>query len=315
MGPKLNESSLVLVALACRRGPDDLSALAAMARGESIDPQRAQSLVRAGLLRASKTGPKLPAELIAPVLALDASLGGQGSQLISELVAMLAGADGAQRDVLLDALTEQLQNQLEQLRGLEVSGSSVEALLAALNDLQQATGRLQDEGLSTSRATRLAALCAQLVEQLARHAQPKRLRKSKDPLNFSFEAAAAVSRTRVVCLTQPLRLPCAQRLAASAVGSRTPPVSERQARMEDASHGNLSAEVVARSGSANPSQSLYSDCSGVVEALQMHGALIALGEEHWNEAGLVSASEIIEGPRPLQWSTSLSSRKVGERAA
>src|SRR4051794_30713939 len=105
---------LELIAIIARRGTDDLTALAQIARGRPADPERVRALTRAGVLRA---GGKLPAVLLVPVLALDAALGLTRAERVRQMTRMMAQApDPPAREQILDSLAEELAEQLDALR-------------------------------------------------------------------------------------------------------------------------------------------------------------------------------------------------------
>lgn len=304
---------LALIALVCRRGEGDLRALAAIARGQEIDAEEERALVRAGLLKVGPEGPRIPPQLIAPVLALDSSLGVSGVEVISDLISLLEGASDkeSEREVVLDALFEQLGERLHSLKEKGRPPSDADELSEVLRELSRATERLQDEGLSVSRATRLSALCARLIEQLAQHAQPRKKRKAHRALpTGSPERLAAAARGLSLSLTQTLLIASPERLQAALMPKRTPTINNRIAQIDPAHSQKLRRAAVERSiKEADPALSLYGG-QDAVEALRRHAILIGISASGWRERGLLSVYGRREGPAPLAWSSPLERKEA-----
>lgn len=315
---------LALIGVLARRGEDDLRALARVARGEQIPEDRADSLRRAGLLRA---GPRqaLPAALIAPVLALEAALGLRGGGTIVELVKLLQGAETAdQRDLLLDALRDQLE---EHLAALDADGAhklDVEALRPALDDLAQTVERLKLGGCDPAQATAVAQLCAKLIERLAGTIQPRRRARRRQAPEVVVDHIPDADRPRLLAdavydmqFASPrlITVPSEQALARALLGAEAIPAASRRIEHLDAApQKDRRREVLDALTGADINTALYHG-AGIEEAFLRHLTLIGLGPAQLRDRAVVSSAERRPGPAPLSWSTALTRRVEEGRVA
>lgn len=307
---------LDLVGVLARRGEDDLQALAALIRGEQIDPDRVDTLRRAGLLRAGDH-PRVPAKIVAPVLALESALGLRGDGPLSQLLALLKGAAGpSEREMLLDAMGEQLAEHLDDLRqGRPVSDP--EGLRGVLDDLDAAVRRLRPDQVDPAHVTRIAELCARLIERLADTLTVRRTRKPQPAAPpATLSALAAACPDPLPRITRPVALPRVDALARALLGAEAPPAqTTRRATLDPADASGRRALVAAALAGRDPAQVLYGQAADSVEALRRHALLIGLGSESLAQHHLRSQATILPGPGPLAWSSQLARRHTAAQAA
>lgn len=308
-----------LLALALKRGPQTISDLAALARGERIPQARHTDLVRAGLVRARSQ--QLPPRLMVPVLALEAALSLDGGGMLNKLLALLQGAgDRPARDSYLEALASTLAEHLDALKQAP-AGFDAQALTETLDDLALTVSRLAAEDADPSLATRVAVLCARLVEQVARTLGGRRRLQEQPQLEIlPLEALASAARDLVVALPRPLAVPSPAALAGAAAGPQPlPRAGERRTLAVHATTADRGQAVEKALAGAAPLADLYGGLA-LEEALARHVRLVGLGRQMIDEAGWLPIADRVEGPAPLVWSTALAEARpvvieAHERAA
>jgi hypothetical protein len=301
-----SRSTLDLISLAARRGEADLRALAALARGEEIEAETSDGLVRAGLLRSRSGRVRLPAQLIAPVLALEAALGLAGDSALGELLALLKQASTRNaRDTLLEALAEQLHAALAELgNGSELPDAA--SMRVLLDDLTATVAQLSSEDADPAYATRVAELCALLVERIAERLTGKRRRaEAKRTPDLPLHLLAAAVAGMPVALTRPLTLPSSAALARALAGPQAQPLAATRkiVMFEDETPQRRESVRSALEDDA-PLERLYHGV-GVDEALGRHACLVGLGRSALTEAARLPSALRRSGPSPLAWSTEL----------
>lgn len=308
-----SQSTLALIALVSRRGAEDVIALAALARGEEIEEGRSKALLRAGLLRAGSP-PRLPARLIAPVLALEASLGLAGQDLLARLVGLLKEADSPRaREALLAALVEELEEYLSHLADDAPDGAAPD-LRETLDDLAATVAQLSAAAADPAYVTRVAGLCAHLVERLAQQlACPRPRQEKKQRVQFSLEELAASVAGFWWAPPSLLPIPAPEALAAALAGPAVPVLaSERKLTLAGAEdREGRRARVAAALDQPHPVESLYAGLD-LSEALARHVCLVGLGRSVLDEAGRELSAELRPGPAPLSWSTELAAAEAAE---
>jgi len=294
-------STLELVGLAARRGEEDLRVLAACARGEPVDPELADALVRAGLLRGGQE-PRLPARLLVPVLALEASLGLNGERLLAELHALLRSAPtAAARNSLLVALAAELDGHLDELRD---GALATETALEVVADLVETVRRLSDAEADPVLVTRVAALAAQVVERLARALRPRRTRSRPAAGHYEERELARAIAGMVVALPRPRLIPSARMLAAALAGPQPLPYASALVRELPGATACPTAAVRAALADPDPLHALYAGYD-IEEALRRHARTVGLGRQVFAEHGRLPGAARLNGPAPLAWTTEL----------
>jgi hypothetical protein len=281
-----------------------------------VDAPTTEGLVRAGVLRA---GGKLPAKLLVPVLALDAALGMQGDRLLGQLTRLLSGsASVEQRDMVLDAIADELTEHLEQINdGPAVAAP--EQLRAALTELRDTLTRLAAEDADPAQVTRVAVLCAKLIERLAPQIAPRPTRKVKErPLTGSGhdpQDLADAAWGMAVRLTSPIVVPSVEALAQIAAGpARLPQRTQRRAELGVDHRAGRTERVSAALRSSNAVAELY-EGQTIDEALRRHVCVTSLGAQGLRDAGVRLSSSQTDGPQPLEWSTTIESARAQAQAA
>lgn len=297
--------ALDLIAVAARRGPDDLHALAQLARGEEVSEERVQDLTRAGLVRGGAR-PHVPARLLIPALALDAALGLSGEETLAELATLLTKAQSPRaREMLLHALQEELLGHIESLGNGKVPDKP-EKLSAALGALDDTLAALLAISSDAAAVTRTATLCARLVDKLAYALAPRRRAKSPQQMPALDAARLAGSVCdMVVSVTRTLRVPSAESLAAALAGPQSrPQAPARAAKMARSVSASRKQDVLDALAGDSPVDALYKN-QEPEEALARHSALIRAGADTIAAHGWEFISQRTPGPDPLEWSTDI----------
>lgn len=303
-----------LLALALKRGPETISDLAALARGERIPQARHTDLVRAGLVRArSRT---LPPRLMVPVLALEAALGLDGGGMLNRLLSLLQGADDRPaRDSYLEALAEALAEHLDALKEAR-GGFDPEALADTLDDLSLTVSRLTADDADPSLTTRVAVMCARLIEELARTlGGRRRVQEAAETEILPIDALASVVADLVVSLPRPLTVPGAAALAGALAGPQ--PLPRAGERRTLAPHETTAARSEAVKQALSGHAPLHDLYAGLVldEALARHVRLVGFGRQLIDENGWLPTADRVDGPAPLAWTTALAeARQLHENA-
>ena len=307
---------LQLVAVVARRGEDDLRDLAALIRGAELDPERVDALRRAGLLRAGSP-PRVPAKLVAPVLALESALGLRGDGPLAQLLALLKGAaHQSERDTLLAAMADQLTEHLDELgEGRPLPGRG--DLRDLLDDLKATISRLDTDQADPAFVTRVSELCARLIERLAGTLTIRRARRTAarplPALDARDLASAVFDQVHVVCV--PLRTPSTEALARALLGTDALPQASTRRETLGHSSGQERRRVVAEALTApDPAVALYGG-QDPKEALRRHATLLSAGSDGLAAAGWRSTGTLRDGPAPLAWSTGLAETAAYEEAA
>ena len=306
---------LALVGVLARRGEHDLRALAAVIRGEPLDPDRVDTLRRAGLLRAGER-PRVPAKIVAPVLALESALGLRGDGPLGQLLGLLKGAAGpSERDMLLGAMADQLAEHLDELGAGKPLPARAE-LRQVLDDLKATIGRLDPAQADPAYVTRVSELCARVIEQLAGTLTVRRARRHARPLpvlDVSTLAAAARGLTVTVCA--PLRVPSPAALARALTGTAPlPAATARRDQLTAAPGRHRKDTITAALATADPLNALYA-AQDPQEALRRHATLLSLGADGLASAGWRPSSQLAPGPAPLAWATRLDRVSGAQRSA
>lgn len=295
-----------LLAVALRRGQTSVTALAALARGEILPDAELAQLRRAGLLQ----GERLPPRLIVPVLALEASLGLAGVDLLEQLLNLLKGADDrSAREALLLALIDQLQEEAADLVEADPKDVDLNRLHEVLDDLGLTTARLRSQEVDPALVTRVASLVAKLVEQLAEAVTlPRRRRKTKPLQSYSPDLLALAVEDLVLSFPKLLPAPSVEDLVGAFAGDRmlpkAPPARPLELVASERASRKQAVETALRS--SEPIRALY-EGQELPEALRRHTRLIGLGRDVLAEATLVPVASKESGPQPLSWSTALAS--------
>lgn len=293
-----------LLAVALRRGEASVAALAALARGETLDEGDLERLKRAGLLQ----GERLPPRLIVPVLALEASLGLAGPALLEQLLGLLKGAnDRSARETLLLALIDQLHEEAVRLAESQPATVDLGQLHAVLDDLALTTERLRGEDVDPALVTRVAVLVAKLVEQLAEAVTlPRRQRQHKPLAAFPPELLALAVDDLVLTFPKLLAVPSVEDMISAFAGDSVLPAAPapRPLELNASERVTRGRAVQAALSSAEPTRALYEGLD-LGEALRRHTRLIGLGRDALVTATLLPAADRHDGPKPLAWSTAL----------
>jgi len=283
-----------LLARLLRRGGDDLDAALALARGEEVAPERRERLRRAGVVRGGRRRRAiLPPALIAPLLALDRALANSRFRVIADLYALLRRSRSRnQRELVLDALAEELEAERARLREAEGAPSAGE-LVGLMEDLRSSLEELRHEDASPQRVMRVSELAAEIVELLAERLTERRPRRKRRPRRANADQlAAACSGLAAIRPPRPGYVPSAEQLAAALRRPAAPPRSlARPAptlRAQRERRGDLEAALKA----PDPLLALYGEVSAV-EALARHAALAQGGRELFERFGLISGRELV----------------------
>lgn len=284
-----------LLARLLRRGGDDLDAALALARGEEISAERRERLRRVGVVRGGRRRRAiLPPALIAPLVALDRALANSRFRVIADLYALLRRSRSRrQRELVLDALAEELEAERARLREAQEAPSANE-LVELMQNLRSSLEELCREDASPQRVMRVSELAAEIVELLAERLTERRPRKRRRARSVGVdELAAACAGLAAIRPTRPGYVPSAEQLASALRRPSAPPRSvSRPApvlRAQRERRGDLESALRA----SDPLAALYGDVPAV-EALARHAALAQGGRALFERFGLVSGRELRE---------------------
>lgn len=269
-----------LLARLLRRGGDDLNAALALARGEEVTAERRERLRRAGILRGGRRRRSLlPPALIAPLLALDRALANSRFRVVADLYALLRRSRSrSQRELILDALAEELEAERERLRSDEVVPS--EELIALLEDLRSSLAELRSDEAEPRAVMRVSSLAAEVVELLAQRLTVRRRRRSQPQRRRAGveELAAAAAGLGCFACPSPVYVPSTRALV-SAAGAPETPRRTRPRRDEVLRSQRRRHDVVAQAlAASDPLAALYGEVPAL-EAMARHAALAEGGRE------------------------------------
>lgn len=304
MALPVTASTLDLVACAARRGEDDLRVLCLIARGENVESGRVASLRQAGLVRGGSP-PRLPARLLAPVLALEAALGYAGTETLTSLLGLLRAAGSrSARDAVLVALTEELQEARERIR----SGGEHDqvSLRLAIEGIGEALETIAAADADPALVTRVATGCARVIEMLADRIAPGARRQSKPP-SYDSKLLATGVRDLVCRETRPLALPPLSALVRSLAGEASLPLasSRRETLPVATARDSVDEALEAR----DPIAALYGGVT-LDEALRRHVRLSCGGRSTLARHDLKPGERTRCGPTPLRSSSELANARA-----